>query len=557
VRGDPARQAERQRGSSGPSPGPGRRPASARRRRRSALAEDDASACRRPNSTRTASPARGRPASGTVRVRPCAAAAGGVDRHLDEPRRVAVRLAAGSVDGSARLGSEVRRPRLDSDRAVGCGVLVAMIWSIRSAVRSTCRSRWRRRSRSRPGGRARCAALRWRSSSSSAVSVARERSRSNSVLERRRDRGRSGAPRDLLLDDLGALDVDLEDRRRGRASASRTWSRGEPYQLPWTSFASRNSRRPRCARNSSRSRSGSRRRRPRRSAARASCRSRRSSGRRRPSRARALSASMIVSLPTPDGPEMMTSIAPGRRRRRSPAGRSAEMSKLVGHRRPPVALARSRRGPLELPGSGAVARIRCRRRRGELEPPGVEEQAGRGRPGPRARRARAVDGSPATDGRSRRDGPGSGGSGRSRGRARAASSREPLADAVAGRDAGRPATTAIRVRCFGSRPIGASIRPTAAATLPTTSARYVFLTRRALSWAISDAARRRAGDHQQAARVAVEAVDDARPRTPAMPPTARPAAGQQRVDERVVAWPGAGWTTRPAGLSTISRSSSS
>jgi hypothetical protein len=42
--------------------------------------------------------------------------------------------------------------------------------------------------------------------------------------------------------------------------------------------------------------------------------------------------------------------------------------------------------------------------------------------------------------------------------------REPLADP-------RPSgTTAIFVRCLGSRPIGASIRPTAAETLPCTRA---------------------------------------------------------------------------------------
>ena len=62
---------------------------------------------------------------------------------------------------------------------------------------------------------------------------------------------------------------------------------------------------------------------------------------------------------------------------------------------------------------------------------------------------------------------------------------EPLADAVARRR--RPAVGddgASLVRSFGSRPIGASIRPTAAATDPATRARYVFLTRRALSWAM-------------------------------------------------------------------------
>ena len=101
---------------------------------------------------------------------------------------------------------------------------------------------------------------------------------------------------------------------------------------------------------------------------------------------------------------------------------------------------------------------------------------------------------------------------------------------------GRPSgTTAIRVRCFGSRPIGASIRPTAAATLPCDE-RQVRL---------ADAARlelghqRRLGrvvlgDHQQPARVAVEAMDDARPGDAGDPAVLGPAGPrQQRVDQRV------------------------
>ena len=60
-------------------------------------------------------------------------------------------------------------------------------------------------------------------------------------------------------------------------------------------------------------------------------------------------------------------------------------------------------------------------------------------------------------------------------------------------------------------------------------------TRRALSWAISDCLRRVVlGDHQQPARVAVEAMDDARPRDAGDPAVLRSAgAGEQRVDERV------------------------
>ena len=67
------------------------------------------------------------------------------------------------------------------------------------------------------------------------------------------------------------------------------------------------------------------------------------------------------------------------------------------------------------------------------------------------------------------------------------------------------------------------------------------MTRRALSWAISDRLGGVVlGDHQQAARVAVEAMDDPRPRDAGDAAVlAAAGAGEQRVDERVaVVMPG-------------------
>ena len=62
------------------------------------------------------------------------------------------------------------------------------------------------------------------------------------------------------------------------------------------------------------------------------------------------------------------------------------------------------------------------------------------------------------------------------------------------------------------------------------------MTRRALSWAISEAcARVVAGDHQQPARVAVEAMDDARPLDAGDPAVVGSPPGEQRVDQRAVA----------------------
>ena len=182
---------------------------------------------------------------------------------------------------------------------------------------------------------------------------------------------------------------------------------------------------------------------------------------------------MIVSLPTPDGPEMMTSSAPGAPSM-TPSGRPGSSATSMGTssstgvrsslngRSPPARRPSSdrlelggqrRRGPDEVPV----------RRRGQLQSPGVQEQpleAVRAA----SRRARAVD-------RVARD--------------RVADRVEVDADLVrppgheveleqrpvrrTARGRGsrswtrRPSgTTAIRVRCFGSRPIGASIRPTGA-----------------------------------------------------------------------------------------------
>ena len=120
-------------------------------------------------------------------------------------------------------------------------------------------------------------------------------------------------------------------------------------------------------------------------------------------------------------------------------------------------------------------------------------------------------------------------------------------------------TTAIRLRSLGSRPIGASMRPTAAPTTdPWTSARYVL--RIAPGLHLGHQGRLRgvvAGHDQEARRVAIEAVDDARPRDARDAPVVVAARASSALTSVPCQWPGAGWTTRPAGLSTISRSSSS
>ena len=84
---------------------------------------------------------------------------------------------------------------------------------------------------------------------------------------------------------------------------------------------------------------------------------------------------MIVSLPTPDGREMMMSIAPGRaldRARRSPG--DPVPASGVRRRRSPSR--RALEHDLELGWQGAVGPDEMAvRRRGELEPPGMEEES--------------------------------------------------------------------------------------------------------------------------------------------------------------------------------------
>ena len=127
---------------------------------------------------------------------------------------------------------------------------------------------------------------------------------------------------------------------------------------------------------------------------------------------------------------------------------------------------------------------------------------------------------------------------------------EPLADPVARRR--RPAVgddRHARPRA-GSRPIGASMRPTAAATVPGDEREVGLLDPARLELRHEGRLGRVvAGDHQQAARVPVEAMDDARPLHPGDPAGASPPSpSEQRVDERAGGVAGRGWTTRPGGL---------
>ena len=76
----------------------------------------------------------------------------------------------------------------------------------------------------------------------SAVSVARVRSRSKSSS---RDGGTTkmrSASVTCSLTTWAPWTSILRITSRPATRASRTWSRGEPYQLPWTSFASRKPR---------------------------------------------------------------------------------------------------------------------------------------------------------------------------------------------------------------------------------------------------------------------------------------------------------------------------
>src|SRR4029079_19648490 len=117
----------------------------------------------------------------------------------------------------------------------------------------------------------------------------------------------------------------------------------------------------------------------------------------------------------------------------------------------------------------------------------------------------------------------------------------------------------MRVRWPGSRPIGASMRPTAALTEPITSARYVFLTRRALSCAWSEACAASVRATMSSPLVSRSSRWTMPGRwTPAMLPGASsPPRPSNAFTSVPLSCPAEGCTTWPAGLSTISRSSSS
>ena len=244
---------------------------------------------------------------------------------------------------------------------------------------------------------------------------------------------------------------------------------------------------------------------------------------------------MIVSLPTPDGPEMMTSMRAGRAvELRSPSrGLARRRPSLNGPPRPQARRARASSSG----GSGAVARMRCPSdgdasssrqawRNSRSSPSGPAPR----RPGPVDRVAgdRVADRvevdadlvRPAGDEVELEQRPAG----------------EPLADAVAGHR--RP-------------PVGTTRHPRPVLRVapdrrldPPDRRRHAALDERQVR--LLDPARlelrherglRRVvpGDHQQPARVAVEAMDDARAAaTPAIPPQVDAvAAGEERVDERV------------------------
>ena len=228
---------------------------------------------------------------------------------------------------------------------------------------------------------------------------------------------------------------------------------------------------------------------------------------------------MIVSLPTPDGPLMMTSRAPGAPSRTCgsvtrplPAGDGPPMP------RPPAAP----RAPTRArPGSGASARTSfARARRDELQLPRVEEQPLEAVRAP-ARGARAVDRvagdrmpergevdadlvGPAGDEVELQERPAG----------------EPLADAVAGdRSAARSGRRPSACGPSGRGRSAPRSARRAAATEPCASARYVLRTRRALSWAMTPA-------WAASLRATMSSPDVSRSRrwtipgraTPAMPP---------------------------------------
>ena len=260
---------------------------------------------------------------------------------------------------------------------------------------------------------------------------------------------------------------------------------------------------------------------------------------------------MIVSFPTPDGPDMITSIAPGAPA--TDAGRSAGDPRRSSdvrsrHRRP--AESRSSRSAVE-----HAFQLVGERRLGADQPAGRWATSSSSRHACRnsrsspsgaaalARRSGAVhrvarDGMadrlevdadlvrPAGDEVQLEQRPAG----------------EPLAHAVAGR--GRPpvGTTAIRVRCRGSRPIGASIRPTAAATVAVDERQVRLLDPARLELRLSEAC-------AASVRATISSPLVSRSRrwtmpgrwTPAIPRRRQvAAAAEQRVDQGPASWPGDG-----------------
>ena len=248
---------------------------------------------------------------------------------------------------------------------------------------------------------------------------------------------------------------------------------------------------------------------------------------------------MIVSLPTPDGPEMMTSIgfagsggsppiplpggsdSLGRRRLGSCRplldGAPTRPSRRSGARRP----ARAARGccrsrsstDSSSGGSGAVARMTwpslgdcssirqlCRNSRSSPS-------------GPSSRRAGAVQRVARQRMADRRQvDPDLVRSAGDQVQLEQRPAGQPLADPIAGHGLAAVGTTAIRVRWCGSRPIGASIAPGRRRDGALDQAEVGLLDAASLELGHQAGLGPIVlGDHQQAARVAVEAMDDARP----------------------------------------------
>ena len=174
-------------------------------------------------------------------------------------------------------------------------------------------------------------------------------------------------------------------------------------------------------------------------------------------------------------------------------------------------------------GAASSSRQACRNSRSEAVGP-APRRSRRRRPGRRR-----------PGGRWRRGGRGSGGSGRSRGRARGASSRRTARargsrSPTAGRRSRPPSASGASGRARSAPRCGRP-RPTPAADQRQVglldAARLELRHQRRLRGVVL-------GDHQQPARVAVEAMDDARPRDAGDAAVLGAAgAGQQGVDQRV------------------------